>query len=237
VQRFGHDQGARGGIPHRGPAALPVRPAAGVRLPGAVGEDHLAWRRMLDVSGEGQVLLVPGRVPHLERAGDGGDVEDRDRDGEGQRDRVAQVDERMQPWQAPLLAEPAQQRLRRAAVLGGLEPQLREGPPPGLDLRQLALGAHRRQPGLGDGREPVGSRAGRRVAGDALGVQDPGNQRREASPDRRRMLEVHGPPSSLRAGREPGRRRRPRGRPRPAAGAPGHRAGRRPPPRPPGPRR
>lgn len=57
-----------------------------------------------------------GRVPHLERPGDLGRVEDSDRDGEGQGDRVAQVDQRVQPRQAALLAEPAQQRLGRAAA-------------------------------------------------------------------------------------------------------------------------
>jgi hypothetical protein len=165
-----------------------------VGLPGLIGEDHLAGRRMLNVPGEGQVLLVPGRVPDLERAGDGRDVEDGDRDGEGQRDRVAQVDEGMQPRQASLLTEAAQQRLRGAAVLGGLESHLRERPPPRLDLGQLALGVHRRQPRLGDGREPVDGRTGRRVAGDALGVQGTRNQRREVPPDLHRMPKVHGPP-------------------------------------------
>ena len=55
-----------------------------------------------------------------------------DRDGEGNRDGVAQVDERMKPRQAPLGAEAAQQRLRSAAVLGRLEPHPGEGAPPGL---------------------------------------------------------------------------------------------------------
>jgi hypothetical protein len=105
-----------------------------VGLTGLIGEDHLAGRRMLNVSGEGQVLLVSARVTNLERTGDRGDVEDGNRDGEGQRGGVAQVDEGMQPGQASLLTEAAQQRLRGAAVLGGLEPHLREGPPPRLDL-------------------------------------------------------------------------------------------------------
>jgi hypothetical protein len=162
-----------------------------VGLPGLIGKDHLAGRRMLNVPGEGQVLLVPERVPDLERAGDGGDVEDGDRDGESQRDRVAQVDEGMQPGQAPLLTEAAQQRLRGAAVLGGLESHLREGPPPRLDLGQLALGGHRRQPRPGEGREPVGAYADLSGASYALHVQGAGHQLREVAPDVSRVLELH----------------------------------------------
>ena len=40
VQGLGHDQDGAGGGRDRGPAALPVRPAPGVRLPGPVGEDR-----------------------------------------------------------------------------------------------------------------------------------------------------------------------------------------------------
>ena len=146
VQGFGHDQGGAGGVADRGAAALAVRPAAGVGLPGLVGEDHLARHRMLGVPGEGQVLLVAGRVADLERAGDRHEVQDGHRDGEGQRDRVAQVHQGMQPGQAPVLAEPAQQRLRGAAVLGRLQAHGREGAPPGLDLRQFALRGDPGQP-------------------------------------------------------------------------------------------
>ena len=84
VQGFGHDQDGAGGGRDRGPAALPVGPAAGVRLPGPVGEDHLAGRGVLDLAAEREVVLVAGRVPHLERPGDLVRVEDGDRDGEGQ---------------------------------------------------------------------------------------------------------------------------------------------------------
>jgi hypothetical protein len=84
VQGLGHDQDGAGGGRDRGPAALPVGPAAGVRLPGPVGEDHLAGRGVLDLAAERQVVLVAGRVPHLERPGDLVRVEDGDRDGEGQ---------------------------------------------------------------------------------------------------------------------------------------------------------
>jgi hypothetical protein len=83
VQGLGHDQDGAGGGRGRGPAALPVGPAAGVRLPGLVGEDHLAGRGVLDLAAERQVVLVAGRVPHLERPGDLVRVEDGDRDGEG----------------------------------------------------------------------------------------------------------------------------------------------------------
>jgi hypothetical protein len=84
VQGLGHDQDGAGGGRDRGAAALPVGPAAGVRLPGLVGEDHLAGRGVLDLAAERQVVLVAGRVPHLERPGDLVRVEDGDRDGEGQ---------------------------------------------------------------------------------------------------------------------------------------------------------
>jgi hypothetical protein len=95
VQRLGHDQGTGSGVPYGGLAALAVRPAPGVRVSGLVREDHLAGGGMLDLAREGQVLFVPGRVAHLERAGDLRGVQDGHRDGEGQRDRVAQVDEGM----------------------------------------------------------------------------------------------------------------------------------------------
>jgi hypothetical protein len=65
VQRFGHDQRGGGRTPDRGSAALAVRPAAGVGLPGLIGEDHLAGRGVLGVPGEGQVLLLAGRVADL----------------------------------------------------------------------------------------------------------------------------------------------------------------------------
>jgi hypothetical protein len=171
VQRFGDDQGGGGAGSHGGQAALPVGPAAGVRLPGLVGEDDLARGRMLDIASEGQVGLVSGRVPDLERAGDLGDVQHGHRDGEGQRDRVAQVDQGVQRGQAPFLAEAAQQRLRGAAVLGGLEPHPGKGPPPGLDLGQLALGSPG-EAGRGRGVEPVGLDLS--GGGDAVQVQDAG---------------------------------------------------------------
>jgi hypothetical protein len=108
-----------------------------VRLPGLVGEDHLAGRGVLDLAAEREIVLVAGRVPHLERPGDLVRVEDGDRDGEGQRDRVAQVDQRVQRRQATFLAEPAEQRLGRAAVLGRLQAHPGEGAPPRLDLGEL----------------------------------------------------------------------------------------------------
>jgi hypothetical protein len=76
---------------------------------GLVGEDHLTGGRVLCLSAKRQVVLVADRVPYLERPGDGGDVEDGDRDGEGQRDRVAQVDQGVQPRQAAFLAKTPQQ--------------------------------------------------------------------------------------------------------------------------------
>jgi hypothetical protein len=211
VQRLGHDQGTGSGVLYGGLAALAVRPAPGVRVPGLVREDHLADGGVLDLAREGQVLLVSGRIAHLERAGDLGDVQDRHRDGEGQRDRVAQVDQGMHLGQGPFLAETAQQRFRGAPVLGRLEAHGREGAPPGLDLRQFALGGHRRQPRPGNGREPFDDRTGRcaagggrraagggrRAAGDAFGVQDSRDQRREVPPDLRRMLKVHDPPKYM----------------------------------------
>jgi hypothetical protein len=38
---------------------------------------------VLQFAGERQVILLAGRVPHVEMAGDLGDVEDGHRDGEG----------------------------------------------------------------------------------------------------------------------------------------------------------
>jgi hypothetical protein len=83
MQGLGHDQDGAGGGRDRGAAALPVGPAAGVRLPGPIGEDYLAGRGVLDLAAERQVVLVAGGVPHLERPGDLVRVEDGDRDGEG----------------------------------------------------------------------------------------------------------------------------------------------------------
>jgi hypothetical protein len=83
VQRFGHDQDRGGRGLDRGQAALPVRPAPRVGLSGLVGEDHLTGDRVLSLPAKGHVVLVADRVPDLERPGDGGDVEDGDRDGEG----------------------------------------------------------------------------------------------------------------------------------------------------------
>ncbi len=85
-----------------------------------VGEDHLACVRVLVLPGERQVVLIAGRVADFQVAVDRRKVEDGDRDREGQRDRVAQVDQRVQARQRTLFAEPAQQRLGGAAVLGGL---------------------------------------------------------------------------------------------------------------------
>ena len=99
---------------------------------GAVGEDHLVGGRVLHLARERQVRLVARRVTHLKITGELGDVENGNRDGAGNRDGVARVDERMKPRQAPLGAESAQQRLRSAAVLGWLEPHPGEGAPPGL---------------------------------------------------------------------------------------------------------
>jgi hypothetical protein len=159
-----------------------------VRLPGLVGEDHLAGRGVLGLAAERQVVLVAGRVPHLERPGDLVRVEDGDRDGEGQRDRVAQVDQRVQPRQAALLAEPAQQRLGRAAVLGRLQAHPGEGAPPRPGSREILIPVLRP---AGPWPARVVVRAGGRVGGDALGVQDAGDQGREVPPERGVVLEVH----------------------------------------------
>jgi hypothetical protein len=192
VQGLGDDQDVCRLFPDGRQAALPVRPAAGVHVPRRVGEDHLAGRRMLGIAAERHVVLVTGRVPDLDAAGDRGDVQDRHRDGEGQRDRVAQVDERVQPRERSLLAEPAQQRLRGTPVLGGLESHPRERAAPCLDLRHLALWPVR-QPGPRDGQELLGpaGRIGRDVTADPGDVKHPGNQFGEVTPDLIGMLELH----------------------------------------------
>lgn len=60
-----------------------------------VCEDHFVRLRMLDFAGEGQIGLVTPRPPDLEIASDPFDVEDGDRNGEGERNRVAEIDKRM----------------------------------------------------------------------------------------------------------------------------------------------
>src|SRR5262249_9328421 len=64
------DQGRGGRVPHGRPAALPVRPAPGVRPARLVGEDDLPGLGVLDLTEEREVLLIASGVPHLERAGD-----------------------------------------------------------------------------------------------------------------------------------------------------------------------
>src|SRR5215813_14133195 len=192
---FGDDQGARRGVADGGPAALPVGPAPGVCPAGAVAKDHLAGGGVFHLAVEGQVFLVTGRAPHLQPAGDRGDVEDGHRDGERERDGVAQVDEGMLVRESSLLAEPPQQRLGGAPVLGGLEPHPGEGAPPGLDFGQVAFG-DRGQPGRCGRGELGGVRGDGDVSGDAVGEQGPGNEPGEVAPDLSGVLKVHAPSSS-----------------------------------------
>jgi hypothetical protein len=120
---------------------------------------------VLGLAAERQVLLLAGRVPHLEVTLDAAQVEHGDRDRVRERDGVAQVDKRVHAWQVAILAEAAQQRLGRAPVLGRLEPHRREHAPPRLDLRQLRLG-RAGQPRPGDVQERA--KIGGDVHGDAV---------------------------------------------------------------------
>src|SRR5262245_59693584 len=107
-----------------------VGPAPRVDLPRLVGEDHLTGTGMLALAGERAGLLSPDRTPDLEIAGDCGDVKDRHLDGEGHRNGITDVDQGVQPWQAALLAEPPQQRLRSAPILSRLQPHPGKSAPP-----------------------------------------------------------------------------------------------------------
>ena len=87
-----------------------------------IAELDLARIGPLVLAAEGQVVFVAGGPAHLEVAGDMLQVEDGDRNRIRHRDRIAQVDERMDARQLALLAQAPQQRFGCAAVLRGLQP-------------------------------------------------------------------------------------------------------------------
>ena len=101
-----------------------------MRAGSRVGENHLTRFRVLGLARECQIGLVAGGVPDREIAVDLRKVEHRDRNREGERDRVAQIDQRMDPRQRIFLAKTPQQRFRGAAVLRRLQPHARENAAP-----------------------------------------------------------------------------------------------------------
>jgi hypothetical protein len=137
---------------------------------------------MLDLAGEWQVRLGASRVPHLGVAGDLGAIEHRHRDRKGERDRVTEIDERMDPREEALFAVAAQQRFRRATVLSRPEAHSGEGPPPGLDLGQLAFRAGG-EARLGDRLESSYPRAELDVRADGARTDDSRDELRIVAPD------------------------------------------------------
>lgn len=75
------DRSKVGRAVHRCAAVSP-----GVRVASLVGQDHLVDVGVLDLASEGQVVLIVGRVPYAEQAGDLGDIEHGHRNSERQGD-------------------------------------------------------------------------------------------------------------------------------------------------------
>ncbi|MHC2524686.1 hypothetical protein ACVIEM_001771 [Rhizobium leguminosarum] len=105
----------------------------------AICKDHFVRLGMFDFAAKGQIGLVTPSPTNLEIAHDLFSVEDGDRNGEGERNRIAEIDERMQARQRMFLAEAAQQRLGSAAILRRLQPHAGKAAPPGLDFREFAF--------------------------------------------------------------------------------------------------
>ena len=139
MEAFGHDEHVASLRAHRRVTTLPERPAPRVRVIRRIREDHFAGFRLFQLAVESQMRFVARGMADLQVRVDAGEVEhghrERKREGQG----VAEVDERMQVRHGPLAPEPAQQRLRRGAVLGRLQPHLRIGTAPGRDLGELGL--------------------------------------------------------------------------------------------------
>ena len=132
------DQRLRGCRPCRALRALPPAPAAGADDLVLVDEDDLAGLRVSHL-GRAQVgeRLVAVREAHRDRPRDAGSVEDGDRHRVADGDEVSEVDERADGRDVAVLVEPAQERLRRVAVLGRLRPERRERAAPGDDRGQV----------------------------------------------------------------------------------------------------
>src|SRR6185436_17029370 len=101
-----------------------MRPPPSVRLPRAVREDHFAWFRMFHIPGKCDVDLGARGIPDFEVVRDLRDVEYSDGNGEGQRDRIAQVDHRMNVRERAFFPESPQERVRGASILRRLEAHL-----------------------------------------------------------------------------------------------------------------
>ena len=79
--------------------------------PGGIGEDDLARVWVLLLARAGEIPLAAVRRAHVEVLDDLSEVERRDRRGVSERDRVAQIDERVDPRQSAVLPKAAQQCL------------------------------------------------------------------------------------------------------------------------------
>jgi hypothetical protein len=161
-----------------------------------VGEDHLVWLGVLRVAGKRLVDLGTVCVANLEVTGDLRPIECGHRNGERHRDRVAEIDERMDLRQCTFLPESPQECLRGASVLRGLEPHLRVRAPPRLDLGLLALdvGFETR---FRLHEEAGGSLLDIDGSGDLTHGEHARNQLWEVVPDLARVRELHVTPPEL----------------------------------------
>jgi len=71
---------------------LPVRPSPGMGITAVIGIDDFAWIRMLDLARESFIGLRPRGAADFELACHLRRVDRRNRNGESERDRVAEID-------------------------------------------------------------------------------------------------------------------------------------------------
>jgi hypothetical protein len=165
-----------------------------MRPPFAIRKDHFAGLRVFGLSCERQIGLVAGSPANMQIAADMGQIEDGDRDREGERGGVAEVNQRMDRRQAAFLPEASEQGFRSRAILRRLQPHPGKGPAPGLDCRQVAF-RRRFQAVIRDRLETVNMVLDRNVAAYAADEKRTGAQLREVAPDIVCVLEVHEEPS------------------------------------------
>lgn len=103
------DQDSSCRIPYRRMGTLPIRPSPGMRLPGAVRKDHLALVRMLCFARERQLPFISGCISYLDAFRDPRDIEHGHRDRERERDRIAEINQRVNPRERPFFPEAPQQ--------------------------------------------------------------------------------------------------------------------------------